>query len=416
MYANPDQSIENLEFYRTVQKKQKSNYYILIFCLYLFLLYNPLDKLGLPLIRCSDEIIAICAIILAASSALFRKGTLRAIKNNLILTLALIILCCAGILGTLIFKYQTIYNGLQGLLLTSKFWLGLYFGLNLFKNLSLAAYADKLARHIRFITVVFILLFFADMLLDLFRGDYRYGLKSATLFYDIPSSFAISCAFLLAIHITISGSGKKQGWVTFSLVLMIMMTLRSKAIASAIVFVLLYVLIIVGKKKVSIASLIVIGVIVSAIAWNQFRYYFVGATSDSARSELLAKSFQIAADHYPLGSGFGTFGSYVSGEHYSPIYYIYNLYKVNGLQEGGAFFSDCFWAMIIGEAGYFGALAYLYLLYWLLKKIQPLWAVNKKYYLSGIFMMFYLLISSTSEAAFAYPNALPMAIWIGVFN
>ena len=68
--------------------------------------------------------------------------------------------------------------------------------------------------------------------------------------------------------------------------------------------------------------------------------------------------------------------------------------------------------MILGQCGYFGFAALIGLLYLLIRKIFLLRG-HRSDFASALFLILYLLISSTSESAFANPVAVPMAFWIG---
>jgi hypothetical protein len=77
------------------------------------------------------------------------------------------------------------------------------------------------------------------------------------------------------------------------------------------------------------------------------------------RIALYAASIAIAREHFPLGVGFGRFGSHISRVFYSPAYEEYGLSQVVGLrQRRPNAVTDTFWPMLLGEAGVLGMLAY----------------------------------------------------------
>lgn len=78
-----------------------------------------------------------------------------------------------------------------------------------------------------------------------------------------------------------------------------------------------------------------------------------------ARLALYIGSIEIAQDHLPLGVGLGRYGSWLSREHYSPVYAQYGLDRVYGLSPTNPrFITDTFWPQILGELGILGLLAY----------------------------------------------------------
>jgi len=73
------------------------------------------------------------------------------------------------------------------------------------------------------------------------------------------------------------------------------------------------------------------------------------------------KSFQIASDYFPFGSGPATFASKGSMVNYSPIYKKYNMNKKWGFGQNDKvhFYNDTYWAQIIGQYGVIGVLLLL---------------------------------------------------------
>lgn len=77
---------------------------------------------------------------------------------------------------------------------------------------------------------------------------------------------------------------------------------------------------------------------------------------DSARSRLTEGGVTVAAQHFPLGAGFGRYGSATAADDYSPLYYALGFDGRYGLgPESGQFLNDTQWPAIWGEAGWFGA-------------------------------------------------------------
>jgi len=77
------------------------------------------------------------------------------------------------------------------------------------------------------------------------------------------------------------------------------------------------------------------------------------------RIALYAASVAIAREHFPLGVGFGRFGSHISRVFYSPAYEEYGLSQVVGLrQRRPNAVTDTFWPMLLGETGVIGILGY----------------------------------------------------------
>lgn len=77
--------------------------------------------------------------------------------------------------------------------------------------------------------------------------------------------------------------------------------------------------------------------------------------SVAQRTALYVASVAIARDHFPLGGGFGRFGSYISRAEYSPLYERYGLTRIYGLSEVSPMaLNDTFWPSVLGETGVIG--------------------------------------------------------------
>ena len=190
----------------------------------------------------------------------------------------------------------------------------------------------------------------------------------------------------------------------------------SKAWGIAIAIVLICYFTFYRKKKITIKTLLLFVPLVVTLAWNQIYYYFFSSIQgDSARYQLLINSFKVIKDHFPIGSGFGTYASYYSGKYYSPIYSSYGMTGIYGLTRNNtSFISDSFWPMVFAQTGLIGTVAFGCALLRLFKKIQKIRITSMAFYASAISVLSYLLIASTAESAFVHPVAIPIALWLGV--
>lgn len=89
--------------------------------------------------------------------------------------------------------------------------------------------------------------------------------------------------------------------------------------------------------------------------------------------------FQIASNHFPLGTGYGSFGSLasISFGYYSPVYYDYgtDLIGANSpadIARNSYTLLDTFWPHILAEIGFLGSIFYLYLFFFPLFTIKKL--------------------------------------------
>ena len=132
------------------------------------------------------------------------------------------------------------------------------------------------------------------------------------------------------------------------------------------------------------------------------------------RTALHIVGFLILKDFFPLGSGFGTFASYLSGRYYSNIYDLYGISNVIGMtREKYNFISDVFWPYIYGQFGIFGLLIYVKLLFDLF--IRQLHSnITGASRLAAAVVWIYALIASTSEAYFTNGTGVQMALFLAL--
>ena len=386
--------------------------YLVFLGFFYFFLFRDFLERYVAIFGYADELVALLAIVCIALSRT------RILKHQCFRYLypicAFIII---GLISSIYYNYQPMFTCmLPDLFLNIKFWLSIIAGYYFFRKFSLKKYGQKIYFHIKLMTCLYLCLFILDNLIGCFDSTIRYGLRSTQLFYSHPTVFSACCVLLIGILFSIRDYVRGCDKYFFILLILMCSTLRSKAIGAALLFLVFYYIAYKRKKKIRLRTMLLFAPAVIAISWDQINYYFFSSLqNDSARYQLLIKAIQVANEHFPLGAGFGTYGSYFSIVHYSPLYYKYNLSGVHGLRYGAAnFASDNFWPMILGETGWIGLLLIICALAILFFAIQGLHKVSRSYNFSAMCMFMYLIIASIAEAAFVHPVAIPIAIWLGV--
>ena len=105
--------------------------------------------------------------------------------------------------------------------------------------------------------------------------------------------------------------------------------------------------------------------------------YVSEAGDEHVRIAMYNAAYKIATDHFPFGTGTGTFGSLPSLYNgYSQVYYDYNIYLIEPLSpervfegEGHDLF-DTYWPHIIGELGVLGTLLFIILWFYPIYKAR----------------------------------------------
>ncbi len=380
-----------------------------IICMYVLTFQNFLEN-HIEIFRYFDEALSIIAIPIIFLN--FFPKVKKEYKEYFCILILLFGIFILGIASNIIYKYQTIKYIVSDIIVCNKFFMILFLSSIVLKKNLIEKYKKEVAKHSRIIVNLLLILTILNYVINFFPSEKRFGIKVNTLFYSAPTYLAAICIFYISLNFIIND--KKSKKYICILVLILISTLRFKAIGAAILAVLVSVYIDRTNRKIKISKMIILAVIAVIISYEQIGYYYFN--DGYARNELTVKSLEIAKDFYPLGSGFGTYASYFSVVNYSPMYYEYGLSNIFGLTEDNPnFVSDVFWPMVLGQFGVFGFIIYIICIIILFSKIQKDYSLeNKKYYIAKMICFIYLIISSTSESAFVNPLSISLAIIIGI--
>jgi len=260
--------------------------------------------------------------------------------------------------------------------------------------------------------------FFALLMHDLFftpffpKYDFRYFTYSIQLFFGHPEGLSRVC-FLLVMVLAYNMNRYKYNYIYIALLTIVMFfTFRTKALCAIFVFYLLYFYFIKMKfrNKMFIFSLGIVGV--TALGYDTFVSYY--SHSEYARTKLTTDGFKLANKYFPLGTGFGTFGSNIAAQHYSKIYEKLGYLNVWGMGKEGQFLSDTFWPILMAQTGWLGTIVFVFIIVvlfmYLIKKARN----NKLFFVIGSCILGYDLISSLGASAFFHPSAMSAYILLGL--
>ena len=168
------------------------------------------------------------------------------------------------------------------------------------------------------------------------------------------------------------------------------------------------------KKRYAIPVIFIFSLILYFIFKERMATYLSWRMT-SARIALYVIGFLLAVDSFPFGSGFGTFGSYISGKYYSNVYHKYGIDIVDGLRpDKYNYISDTYWPWIYGQFGFIGLLGYVYLIKRLIK--YQFERISKDdHLLAFIIIWFYIILACFMEAYLTNGSAVAMAILLNVF-
>ena len=364
-----------------------------------------------------DELYSLMFMFLICKLLVERRTFVQ--KEEVIIFLLLVGYCGCCLAGNFISGYAEPSTFLQDFFLNLKFFLSLFLTGWLTRNIEYRDYSTRIMKHVYALTVVFLVLFLVDKAIGIFPVyEQRFGISSEQFFFPHPTFCAAALFFLLIQYCVFGDINKKRDVIgMLSLCFLIAMTLRFKAIATVMLFVMLFVLFkIIKIKKINLGLIVAAGAVVFALAYKHVYFYFFSDVAlNMPRGAILNTSLLIARDYFPFGTGFGTFGSFISGVDYSPVYEIYKIDHIYGMtRELANAISDNYWPMILGQAGIIGFLCMLSIWICLYKKIDTFREHDLQLYLAGMGCFIYMLISSTSESAIVNPVCVPFAFVLGL--
>ncbi len=235
------------------------------------------------------------------------------------------------------------------------------------------------------ITLIAILAYFERIF---FPGEFQsYFLRGVITLVKDPAFAAalFNINIILSLSIYLVNKQRKYIYIVIFSVITISLLLFLKALIAAIIICFVFITIYYNSQvtKLFLYALAVFFFLMLMIMGKplveEIKYkaelYFGQGSERTPRNALYIAGFKMARDHFPFGSGQGSFGSYPVGKEYSKVYYDYNLDKVHGLGPEDAqgktdsnFIFDTYWSSVLGEMGFIAGFNYLFL--WLLPAIK----------------------------------------------
>lgn len=229
-------------------------------------------------------------------------------------------------------------------------------------------------------------------------GRIMFGIPCYQFLFSHPTNLAAYCVGFAAIMFT--DEKPQTGWIVLTCILLVS-TQRAKAAAMAfiILFFLVYGIVKHDDRKPSKSVFVFLAIGAVIIGADQIQSYFL--TPTAARSLLAQCGLGIAFQSFPLGSGFATFATYMSGVYYSPLYYEYGLNIIWGLSPAyPAFIADTFWPAVVAQFGLVGLAAFVVLLGSIFGSISSDCRKRGIRFAAYGTIPLYLIILSTSDASF----------------
>lgn len=259
-------------------------------------------------------------------------------------------------------------------------------------------------------------------------GIYNLSLNWQNTSIFVHTGFVSMSAILALVYYYFSQRQKKNLVIATLILTLGFLTLRSKFFG----FYVVYICIMFFSKRIlrlrgnifKFRNLLFLAAVVSLavyFSWEKIYYYFyVGGIQ--AQGEIMARPMlyygmvQILKDYPLLGSGFGTFATYISGQYYSPLYARYGLDRTFGLMEGASYFmSDTFFPAL-SQVGLIGI--FFYVMFWR-KRFQEGHIMVQRFgdvltfkYIILIFSFFF--IESIADSTFTHNRGMVMMMFLAI--
>ena len=250
----------------------------------------------------------------------------------------------------------------------------------------------------------------------------RFGLVSVTSLFYHPGKYGWFMLFMSILYYSKykSNNDKKDKRNMIICGLLSLLSFRTKVIIGLIVIFLVANFF---NKKIKLKNIIIsifvaisFLLIFNNIIGNTYNLYFTDTEGVSARQALNRTSLKIMDDYFPLGVGFGKYGSWFSKIYYSEYYSIYNIDSIYGISpEHSNFIIDVFWPSIIGESGFLGFVIYILIIILIFKclgnrlKNKEISRINYIYCTLAKYALIQSICESFGEQSF---NSSPQNIFL----
>lgn len=326
---------------------------IMLILLCLFIFNEALTNYISNFFSYIDEIIMFIIFLFYIINIVKRKGKISFTKSENIIFITYILLYIIGIIGNCISKFQNnIFAIVIDMISWMKFFITYILIVNTINKDRAIIYYYYIVKLAKIIMIFFLILEILNLTTDFqfVDGYKKFGIKAFSFFGHPSFASSILAGFVTLFLLKPTQNAK---WIFLGLML-ITATLRTKAFAFTclVIYSLIFL-----RKNINLIKMITILLLIIIIGWSQIQYYFLNQNASRARA--LNASIEIANDYAPIGGGFASFGTLMSGQYYSQAYYKYGLSERWGfMPEHYGYISDGGWATMIGQFGYIGTVLF----------------------------------------------------------
>jgi len=368
-----------------------------------------------PTITYIDAVCTILLIILTLCALINKSRKSALLKMEKKIIIFVLIFMFIGVVSTVIYKIQpektAVYKDAFNII---KFPIFYICTLILSNGLDKKRLLTSIAKRSR----IYIIIIFIFSIINIFfeigmNNDVRYGLRSFKFLFSHATYLVSSMVIMLCVIIA-DQHKKGDSIIIFESIVILILTFRNKAF----VFILAYLL---GKqvmkhlKNIKLKHILLLGIFGILITYKKIvevaSYGLI-----AARPALYIVGWELACNYFPLGSGFGTFASYLSGTYYSPIYEMYSINYVTGLtSDMYDYIADTFWPYIYGQFGFIGLGLFIAIIISIFISLKRRYYLSQDNMLAALLLFSYILIASTAEAIFTDVTGIASFMALGTY-
>ena len=238
------------------------------------------------------------------------------------------------------------------------------------------------------------------------RGFPRYGIPTFRFVFNNPGNFSKFFYFLIPLllaDLKFGVSRKKMVMIVLACIVWLS-TMRSRAFSFVALLIAFSILYFRGgsSKKIPIRwyHIVLLAIVALYFSWDNFVLYLFSSTQ--ARAVLLRYSIVTMKSYFPIGAGFGTYGSDIAATYYSKLYELYGFRSIYGMGHVHThYLNDNYWPMILGQFGAIGFVFMIGLLGIVHKKIYTSLANDRYYLFAAVCAMVFLLLSSVASKSYS---------------
>lgn len=309
----------------------------------------------LPMIKYFDEILTLGFLFVTFLSLLMKKTKIP--KEDVLIFLGWLAIVVIGAISNAVSKIdRRAFDIALDILSFSKIFVFIVCTKCLFTYKTVDKIFNSSVKFCKALMIIMALLAVVSIFVDFgMRGQKRFGIYGFNFIFEYAHEFTV---FVLCIFTILFLKLKKQKQRTiYSLLTFFVLatTLKGPSMLIPCIFLGIGAMV---KYKDKLKVLLILAILLSICVWIS-RYQIVTyLTNVNAPRYILFKyGFITARNHFPFGSGFGTYGSSVAASSYSPLYTSYGFTSLYGMKpDDYQFLNDTYYPMILGQFGIFGTI------------------------------------------------------------